>query len=153
MNNIIKDDFIMSKDGRKLYKAYCLACGADRGYIRCRDSGKLCRTCCAKNKNYNHLFKKDVREKAIESLVKRQDLDHSDVIVHESGGRRYAHRCEKCNNKHYISSGSKITKCRECYLLETSTRDNIRHKIKQNMRSNLNHRLKDRGIKKGGINI
>ncbi len=134
-------DFIRKGKYKKKYACTCDICGKSRGYRYKEDANNPCYSCAISIRNQK--FKPD---------------PSSDFVVSGDGDKKFKVNCFKCGkDRGYIAKQFVHKSCLSCAKKEffaTKKVDEtkiVQRKLRHNVKSNINKRLKNRGFSKSGL--
>ena len=134
------DNFIIVKKYKKKYACTCDLCGESRGFRYKEDTTNPCYNCAIKKRNNN--FKPD---------------PSSDFVVTKDRDKKFRAYCKECGkDRGYIDKRFFHKKCPSCskkefYLSKPKDEQKlVQRKLRHNVKSNINGRLRCRGGSKSG---
>jgi len=141
-------DFTIDNRYKKKFKATCDSCGGDRGYKRKEDSSMPCLKCALKIRNIKYGFRNPHSYK---------NVDPSDFVSLKGNTKKYRTSYSACSRDRGYRQLKNVNKlCRSCTAKRRPSRvqtTKVQRKLRHNMKSNMNRKLKLRNLSKDGKSI
>ena len=150
------NDYIISKDGHKLFKSYCSLCKQDKGFQRKNQMNKLCQSCSANHKiqTYgNPMQGKKHKNKEIfrKNTFLNVNYDDTEISYTKSGNKiiKYKQICPKCScDVGYRRNVDANRTCKKCQADSTRKYSPEQRRLRNAVKANISARLRARNSNK-----